>query len=207
LSLCTCPACARAYREAGADPHEVTERAATAVRRQLSDPRPATATADDAVAALGRPLHEAVLRARSAVTAALVAEAVAAAGSTPVWLRATADPYAGTGKTGADPAALAATGVGLTLTDLSGDFAALRTELLAAAAAGVPPERITVGWSLLAQHTLTRADLDPLTETVADYAATAFYAYDLAPAARLGWPAAALRPTVTAAAPAAVTPC
>jgi hypothetical protein len=208
LSLCTCPACAGAYREAGADPEEVRERAAGAVRRQLADPHPAApATADDAVAALGRPLHDAVVRARSSVTARLVADAVVAAGATPVWLRATADPYAGGGKTGAHLADLAATGVGLTLTDLAGDFAALRMELLAAAAAGVAPDRITVGWSLLAQHTLGRADLDPLTETVSHYAATAFYAYDLAPAARLGWPADALRPTVTGSIPIEVAPC
>jgi hypothetical protein len=208
LSLCTCPPCAEAYREADADPEDVRERAAGAVRRQLTDPRPAARTTmEDAVAALGRPVHDAVLRARSAVTAALVAQAAAAAGSTPVWLRATADPYAGAGKTGADPAGLAGAGVGLTLTDLSGDFAALRAELLAAAAAGVPPHRITVGWSLLAQHTLSRADLDPLTGTVSDYAATAFYAYDLAPSARLGWPAEALRPAAAASAPTAVAPC
>ncbi|MEU7905819.1 hypothetical protein [Actinoplanes sp. NPDC049118] len=200
LSLCTCSACARAYREAGADPRELRERAGEAVRRQLAEPGPAAPeTADDAVAALGGPLHDAVLRARAAVTTSLIAETVAAAGSTPVWLRATCDPYAGAGKTGGDPAALTATGAGLTLTDLTGDFAALRSELHAAEAAGVSPDRLTVGWSLLDRHTLGRADLDPLTETASGYAATAFYAYDLAPAARLGWPAAALAPAGAAA--------
>ncbi|GAA3345645.1 hypothetical protein GCM10020358_53470 [Amorphoplanes nipponensis] len=114
LSLCTCPACERAYGEAGADPAEVRVRAANAVRRQLAGPSPAApATRDDAVTALGRPLHDAVLRAREAVTTSLLTERRPAAGGKPVCVRATADPYACAGKTGADPAALTRTGVGL----------------------------------------------------------------------------------------------
>ncbi|ANZ39834.1 hypothetical protein BBK82_31105 [Lentzea guizhouensis] len=185
LSLCVCSACRVRFSASGVDPDELTGRVTTAVRAQLSEPRPpASDLAEDIDSALGRQLHQAVLSVRSGVSSELVAAAVDAAGSTPVSVRATADPHGCTGKTAGGLADLAATGAGLTVTDLSGDFDALQRELEAAAAVAT---HLTVGWSLFHSATPTSAVLGAVTDLAVAHGADALalYLYDLVPAARL----------------------
>lgn len=185
LSLCVCSACASRFTDAGVDPTELADRAATAVRAQLAEPRAAAPhTAEDLDAALGRQLHHEVLAVRSRVSSDLVAASVDAAGRTPVSLRATADPYGCTGKTAGNLDDLAATGAGLTVTDLSGDVDALQREI---EVAGKATNQLTVGWSLFHSATPTSAVLDAVTQLASAHGAGAlmFYLYDLVPAVRL----------------------
>ncbi|GGM94125.1 hypothetical protein GCM10011609_34440 [Lentzea pudingi] len=185
LSLCVCLACSAQFNDSGVDPAELAERTATAVRTQLAEPRPAaTDPVEDVDSALGPQLHQAVLRVRSRVSCDLVTAAVDAAGSTPVSVRATADPHGCAGKTAGGLGDLTATRAGLTVTDLSGDFGALQRELEAAAAVAT---HLTVGWSLFHSATPTSAVLGAVTDLALAHGADALalYLYDLVPAARL----------------------
>lgn len=185
LSLCVCSACSARFSAAGLDPVELTGRIATAVRSQLAEPRPAAADpAEDLDVALGSHLYRAVLRVRSQVSSDLVTAAVEAAGSTPVSLRVTADPHGCAGKTAGDLDQLAATGAGLTVTDLSGAFRPLQRELETAAAVS---SHLTVGWSLFHSATPTSAVLGAVRDLAEAHGADALalYLYDLVPPARL----------------------
>jgi hypothetical protein len=191
LSLCVCDSCAGRLRATGVNPAELTTRARAAVRRQLADPRPPGGIAADTAAALGADLRDAVLAARADAVRDLVAQAVDAAGPTPVSVRATADPYACDGKAGGDLARLGAAAGGLTVTHLGGDAGALRADL---AAARPNAAVLTAGWSGASAHTAGPDTMTAAVGAARDGGATSFvlYAYDLVPAARLPWVAAAV---------------
>ncbi|MFB7031641.1 MULTISPECIES: hypothetical protein [unclassified Streptomyces] len=186
LSVCFCSACADLFADSGIDVPDLARTVRASLRSQLTDPQPAGDTAADLRTALNPDLHDTVLAVRSRVTTALVQEAVAAAGGLPVSVRATVDPYACDGKSGGDLAALAAAADGLTVTDLSGNTDALRRDIQEAIRTGVP---VAAGWNLAADRT---ADERQLAEVAACARAAGagslvLYAYDLAPAPRLGW--------------------
>jgi hypothetical protein len=183
LSLCFCTACIQLFDAAGIQVEELRRRVATAVEAQLTAPGVGPDPDAEACAVLGGDLRDAVHAVRDRVVVTLAAQAVSAANGTPVWLRASRDRYACAGKAAGDLATLAASGCGLTLTDFGGDGRALRRDVTAA---GLPADRLTVGWSLIGQHT---PDPETLTDLYAEIAADrlAFYAYDLAPPSRLEW--------------------
>ncbi|MEW1584443.1 hypothetical protein AB0283_03190 [Micromonospora vinacea] len=185
LSLCLCPACAVEFVAAGVDPTALADRVRTAVRGQLADPRPAAPDpAEDAVAALDRPLHDTVLAVRAAVVRRLVSAAVAAAGGTPVSLRVTADPYTTDGKVGGDLAGLGALTTGLIVSNLHGDLPALAADL---AAARPYTGELTAAWSGAVAATPQRDRFAAAYDAALGADAFALYAYDLMPADRLGW--------------------
>ncbi|MFH9263939.1 hypothetical protein ACH4KN_06685 [Streptomyces sp. NPDC017546] len=187
LSLCFCPACSARLLEAGVDSAEAAGRTRAAVLAQLHDPRPAGGgIAEDGAAALGQELHDALLAVRADVTARLVRTAAEAAGGLPVSVRATADPYACDGKSTGELSALAAAAGGLTVTNLGGDRAALRRDLLAASRTGT---RFAAGWNLGAAQTRGEEELADIARLARTHGANALvlYAYDLAPAHRLDW--------------------
>ncbi|RKN51194.1 hypothetical protein [Micromonospora endolithica] len=187
LSLCLCAACGTEFTAAGVDPTALAERVRAVVRGQLAEPRPAAPEpATDAVAALGRPLHDVVLAVRAAVVRRLVAAAVAAAGDTPVSLRATADPYATDGKAGGDLAGLGALTTGLTVSNLHGDLPALAADL---AAARPCTRELSAAWSGAVAATPRRDRFTTAYDVALRAGADAFvlYAYDLMPTDRLDW--------------------
>ena len=186
LSLCVCEACAGLLAGGGVNVAELTRRATTAVTAQLADPLPSSGDPDvDAAEVLGAELRDAVHRVRDRVVEDLAADLARAAGEVPVWLRGTANRYACAGKTAGDLGRLAGAAGRLMLTDFAGDREALRRELAAAQVADqIGP--IAVGWSLLGQHTPDRATFEDLRTEVGSRP-LALYAYDLAPAGRLGW--------------------
>ncbi|MFF0885288.1 hypothetical protein [Streptomyces sp. NPDC003456] len=185
LSLCVCEACARRYRDAGADVDELRDKARNALREQFRSAKPpAEHLADDARGVFGSELLTLILRTRSAVTSDLVEAAADAAPHLPVSVRATCDPYACDGKSSGDLHALARAAGGLTVTNLAGSLEGLESDLAAAARTGA---RVTAGWSLSAAHTATEAQLAQVARAARGCAAVAFYAYDLAPSERLSW--------------------
>ncbi|MFD7982933.1 hypothetical protein ACFXKJ_31245 [Kitasatospora indigofera] len=187
LSLCFCSACSARLLEAGVDGAEVAARTRAAVLAQLYDPRPAAGgLAEDAAAALGPELHDMLLAVRAEVTIRLVRAAVEASGGLPVSVRATADPYACDGKSTGELSALAAAAGGLTVTDLGGDQAALRRDLLAASRTGT---HVSAGWNLGAAQTRGEGELADVAHLARSHGASALvlYAYDLAPEPRLDW--------------------
>ncbi|MFD4543301.1 hypothetical protein [Streptomyces bauhiniae] len=186
LSLCFCTACSDRCARVGIDTAEAAARTRKALQDQLADARPARGIGEDAVAALGRELHDALLAVRSEVTTDLVRAATAAARGLPVSVRATADPYACDGKSSGDLDALARTAGSLTVTSLSGDGAALFRDL---AAAGRTGAHVTAGWHLGAQCTDSEEQLREIAGWARSHGAgaLALYAYDLAPAPRLEW--------------------
>ncbi|MCX4918906.1 hypothetical protein [Streptomyces sp. NBC_00687] len=182
LSLCFCTACSTRL----ADAAETAGRARRAVLAQLAEPQPSGGIAQDAVAALGRDLHDAVLAMRANVTAELVTASAHASGGLPVSVRVTDDPYACNGKSAGDLYALAEAAGSLTVTNLEGDAAALRRDLVAASRTAVP---VTAGWNLGAAATSDEEDLQDIAKDAHTYGAASLvlYAYDLAPAPRLKW--------------------
>ncbi|WP_410808946.1 hypothetical protein [Micromonospora sp. 067-2] len=187
LSLCLCAACRAEFAAAGVEGGDLARRVRNTVRDQLADPRPAAPDpAEDAVAALGRELHDTVLAVRATVVRRLVTAAVTAAGATPVSLRVTTDPYATDGKVGGDLAGLGALTAGLTVSNLNGDLPALAADL---AAARERTGALTAAWSgavpASPQRDRFAAAYDAARRAGAD--AFALYAYDLMPADRLDW--------------------
>lgn len=186
LSLCFCTACSDRYSGVGIDAAEAAARTRDALLGQLAHARPDGGIEEDAVTALGRELHDALLSVRSEVTTDLVRAATSAARGLPVSVRATADPYACDGKSAGDLGALARTAGSLTVTNLSGDSTALSRDL---AAAGRTGAHVTAGWHLGAKCTRSEERLQEIAGCARSHGAgaLALYAYDLAPAPRLEW--------------------
>ncbi|MGW6485715.1 hypothetical protein [Streptomyces sp. NPDC055056] len=186
LSLCFCTACSTQFANAGINAAETAARARRAVRAQLAEPQPSADIAHDADAALGPDLHKTLLDVRARVTAELVSTCVRASEGLPVSIRITDDPYACNGKSAGDLDALAEAAGSLTVTNLDGDAAALRRDLIAASRTGVP---VNAGWNLGAAQTTDEEDLQDIAQDAHTYGAASLvlYAYDLAPAPRLKW--------------------
>lgn len=180
LSVCLCVACEGRLDDVGVDADALRARIRTEITRQLEAPRPAAAdTSTDAVAALGQPMHDRVLEMRSAVTEDLVVAAVAAAAGVPTTLRVTRDQYACGGKSTGDLARLATAAGTVTFTDLTADGSGLNADLTAAAAAGVPADRVDLGWLVPRARRVAMPDL------ALGPRAVSLYAYDQAPDTRL----------------------
>ncbi|MTD17193.1 hypothetical protein GIS00_24980 [Nakamurella sp. YIM 132087] len=184
LSVCFCRSCESAYSEVGLDPSQVQDHIVRAIGRQLAAPAVSGDTADDLTTALGTGVPALLAAVRAAAVELLLRRVAGAAGGTPLTLRATTDRWHTGGKTPGDPAALSALVGGLTISDLTG------AGTLAAEWAAVPaPARATAG-------------LVPGTGRRPDGAATAWYAFDLAPAGALAEALAGQPPSSGRAAPA-----
>lgn len=186
LSLCFCPACSARFAGAGVDAADAAAAARAAVLAQLADARPAGDLAEDAVTALGQDLHDTLLAVRSEVTTDLVRAAAEASGGLPLSVRATDNRYACDGKSSGDLHALAAAAGSLTVTNLVGDSAALRHDLIAAGRTGA---EISAGWNLGAAQTGAEEELLDIAAQARSHGVRSLvlYAYDLAPAPRLEW--------------------
>lgn len=189
LSLCVCPACRTAIAAHGGDPDRLADRAARAVRAQVTDPRPESDERDVAAATtevLGVADHAAVRAARAAVVLALVRR-VAAAVAVPLDLRTSTREDEHAGKATGDVPGLAAAAGAVTVTSLTTDLRAVDGELRALDAAGVPRGRTTVGLSLMHPHVRSAAELVAAREhlAAAGVVRTCWYGHGLAAPARL----------------------